>query len=308
MRRRCAADLDTPEAVVALADEMKARESKLHILINNAGRTWGAPLETFPDKAWPGVMAVNVQGPFTLVRELLPLLTAGAAAGGSGARHQYRLARGPARRAVVGVFVCGKQGGDSPSVARACQGSRGAAHHRQLGHTGLFSDSNDGPHPRPGCGIEQASRARAVGAAGGTGRHRRRLRIPRFARRALLDRRGDRRRRRDGGCAEARARGVAIVSRGSSTTRNALCGHAAAASLALASRPSGTMSCEQLDDPDVVDLVDLRADLRTHSVSTASTAVGDDAQPGGGASGRFRDRTLMNPPLAAAETNGTKND
>lgn len=73
------ADLNTPEAVMALANEMKARESKLHILINNAGRTWGAPLESFPDKAWPGVMAVNVQGPFTLVRELLPLLTAGAA-------------------------------------------------------------------------------------------------------------------------------------------------------------------------------------------------------------------------------------
>jgi NAD(P)-dependent dehydrogenase (short-subunit alcohol dehydrogenase family) len=73
------ADLNTPEAVAALANEMKAHESKLHILINNAGRTWGAPLESFPDKAWPGVMAVNVQGPFTLVRELLPLLSAGAA-------------------------------------------------------------------------------------------------------------------------------------------------------------------------------------------------------------------------------------
>jgi NAD(P)-dependent dehydrogenase (short-subunit alcohol dehydrogenase family) len=74
-----AADLTTPEAMVALANEMKAREPQLNILINNAGRTWGAPLETFPDKAWPGVMAVNVQAPFTLVRELLPLLTAAAA-------------------------------------------------------------------------------------------------------------------------------------------------------------------------------------------------------------------------------------
>jgi NAD(P)-dependent dehydrogenase (short-subunit alcohol dehydrogenase family) len=74
-----AADLNTPEAVVALADEIKQREPQLHILINNAGRTWGAPLESFPDKAWPSVMAVNVQGPFTLVRELLPLLKASAA-------------------------------------------------------------------------------------------------------------------------------------------------------------------------------------------------------------------------------------
>jgi NAD(P)-dependent dehydrogenase (short-subunit alcohol dehydrogenase family) len=72
------ADLNTPEAVAALAGDLKGREPRLHILINNAGRTWGAPLESFPDKAWPGVMAVNVQGPFTLVRELLPLLATGA--------------------------------------------------------------------------------------------------------------------------------------------------------------------------------------------------------------------------------------
>jgi NAD(P)-dependent dehydrogenase (short-subunit alcohol dehydrogenase family) len=72
------ADLATPEAAAALARDLKSRESKLHILVNNAGRTWGAPLESFPDKAWPGVMAVNVQGPFTLVRELLTLLAAGA--------------------------------------------------------------------------------------------------------------------------------------------------------------------------------------------------------------------------------------
>jgi NAD(P)-dependent dehydrogenase (short-subunit alcohol dehydrogenase family) len=73
-----AADLSTPEAATTLAAELKAREPRLHVLVNNAGRTWGAPLESFPDKAWAGVMAVNVQGPFTLVRELLPLLAAGA--------------------------------------------------------------------------------------------------------------------------------------------------------------------------------------------------------------------------------------
>jgi NAD(P)-dependent dehydrogenase (short-subunit alcohol dehydrogenase family) len=75
-----AADLNTPEAIVALANEVKSREPRLNVLINNAGRTWGAPLESFPDKAWAPVMAVNVQGPFTLVRELLPLLGAAATA------------------------------------------------------------------------------------------------------------------------------------------------------------------------------------------------------------------------------------
>lgn len=69
-----AASIDSPVGVKALADEFKRREDTLHVLINNAGRTWGAPLAEFPDKAWESVMAVNVQGPFTLIRELLPAL------------------------------------------------------------------------------------------------------------------------------------------------------------------------------------------------------------------------------------------
>lgn len=68
------ADLDTPEAIVDLANRFKEKESQIDILINNAGRTWGAPLDSFPDKAWAPIMAVNVQGPFTLIRELLPQL------------------------------------------------------------------------------------------------------------------------------------------------------------------------------------------------------------------------------------------
>jgi NAD(P)-dependent dehydrogenase (short-subunit alcohol dehydrogenase family) len=71
-----AANLATPEAGIAAANAVKARETRLDILVNNAGRTWGAPLESFPDRAWAEVMSVNVQGPFTLVRELLPLLKA----------------------------------------------------------------------------------------------------------------------------------------------------------------------------------------------------------------------------------------
>lgn len=69
-------DLDTPGAIKALAEHFNACESQLDVLINNAGRTWGAPLESFPDSAWEPVMAVNVQGPFTLIRDLLPLLQA----------------------------------------------------------------------------------------------------------------------------------------------------------------------------------------------------------------------------------------
>jgi NAD(P)-dependent dehydrogenase (short-subunit alcohol dehydrogenase family) len=73
------ADLSTPEAAVDLAKRYReAVGETLHVLVNNAGKTWGGTIDTFPDKAWPGVMMVNVQTPFTLVRELLPELTAGA--------------------------------------------------------------------------------------------------------------------------------------------------------------------------------------------------------------------------------------
>lgn len=74
------ADLTVPEAAVELARQLKGRETALNILVNNAGKTWGAPLRSFPDKAWAGLMAVNVQAPFTLVRELLPLLEAAGTA------------------------------------------------------------------------------------------------------------------------------------------------------------------------------------------------------------------------------------
>ncbi|HVW70520.1 MAG TPA: SDR family oxidoreductase [Steroidobacteraceae bacterium] len=76
-----AADLGQPEAAVSLAQRLRERESRLDILVNNAGRTWGAPLATFPDQAWGAVMAVNVQAPFTLVRELLDLLRAAGSPG-----------------------------------------------------------------------------------------------------------------------------------------------------------------------------------------------------------------------------------
>lgn len=70
------ADLSTPAGAVALADAVKARVEALNILVNNAGRTWGAPLDTYPDEAWDAVMPINVQVPFTLIRDLLPVLEA----------------------------------------------------------------------------------------------------------------------------------------------------------------------------------------------------------------------------------------
>ncbi|MCP3730286.1 SDR family oxidoreductase [Sphingomonas sp. MG17] len=74
------ADLSTPEAAVDLAHRANETLGGCDILINNAGRTWGGPIESFPDKAWGSVLGVNVQIPFTLVRELLPALESAGSA------------------------------------------------------------------------------------------------------------------------------------------------------------------------------------------------------------------------------------
>jgi NAD(P)-dependent dehydrogenase (short-subunit alcohol dehydrogenase family) len=59
-----------------LAAEVGVGEPRLHILVNNAGATWGAPLETFPASAWDKVLDLNLKAPFFLTRAFLPLLEA----------------------------------------------------------------------------------------------------------------------------------------------------------------------------------------------------------------------------------------
>ena len=75
------ADLATEAGAQHLAAEIGKRESQLHILVNNAGANWGAPLAEYPDAAWDKVLATNVKGPFLLTRELLPLLEKAAQPG-----------------------------------------------------------------------------------------------------------------------------------------------------------------------------------------------------------------------------------
>lgn len=71
-----AGDIGSEAGITALAAAVRSRTDKLHILVNNSGRTWGVPLAEFPYGAWEQVMSVNVAGTFTLTRDLLPLLEA----------------------------------------------------------------------------------------------------------------------------------------------------------------------------------------------------------------------------------------
>jgi NAD(P)-dependent dehydrogenase (short-subunit alcohol dehydrogenase family) len=72
------ADCGTQAGCEALAGAVAERESVLHILVNNAGANWGAPLSEYPDSAWDKVLALNVKGVFHLTRSCLPMLRAAA--------------------------------------------------------------------------------------------------------------------------------------------------------------------------------------------------------------------------------------
>lgn len=70
------ADLSTEAECRRLADEVASRESVLHILVNNAGATWGVPLDEHDESSWDRVLDLNVKGVFHLTKFLLPLLQA----------------------------------------------------------------------------------------------------------------------------------------------------------------------------------------------------------------------------------------
>ncbi|KIK51398.1 hypothetical protein GYMLUDRAFT_50554 [Collybiopsis luxurians FD-317 M1] len=59
----------------ALIAEFKKRESKLHVLVNNSGITWGGPYEDFPEeKGWDNIFNVNVKSIFYMTAGLTELL------------------------------------------------------------------------------------------------------------------------------------------------------------------------------------------------------------------------------------------
>ncbi|KAG7401770.1 hypothetical protein PHYBOEH_011059 [Phytophthora boehmeriae] len=62
----------------ALAQEIAKRESKVDVLINNSGVSWGGSFDQHHEAAWNKVLTVNVTSPFHLTKFLLPLLDAAA--------------------------------------------------------------------------------------------------------------------------------------------------------------------------------------------------------------------------------------
>ena len=68
--RWIAADCAKEEDIRRLADETLQRMGDVHILVNNAGASWGAPAEDHPVPAWDKVMNLNVRGYFILSQHI----------------------------------------------------------------------------------------------------------------------------------------------------------------------------------------------------------------------------------------------
>lgn len=72
------ADLAHLAGVEALAAEIARRTDRVDVLVNNAGATWGAPIDEFPEVGWDKVMDLNVKSLHYLTTALLPLLRTAA--------------------------------------------------------------------------------------------------------------------------------------------------------------------------------------------------------------------------------------
>jgi NAD(P)-dependent dehydrogenase (short-subunit alcohol dehydrogenase family) len=72
------ADCSTEDGCQGLADDLTEREPAVHILVNNAGATWGAPLAEHDDSSWDRVLDLNVKAVFHLTKFLVPALQAAA--------------------------------------------------------------------------------------------------------------------------------------------------------------------------------------------------------------------------------------
>lgn len=72
------ADLSSEDGLARFVSAFVEREPELHILVNNAGAAWGAPLGEFPAAGFDKVLNINLKAPFMLTQALLAQLEAAA--------------------------------------------------------------------------------------------------------------------------------------------------------------------------------------------------------------------------------------
>lgn len=71
-------DVATVAGITDLVASLRDHTARLDVPVNNAGATWGADLEEYPDAAWDKVLALNLKSPFHLTVACLDLMRAAA--------------------------------------------------------------------------------------------------------------------------------------------------------------------------------------------------------------------------------------
>ena len=109
--RWIAADASQPADIQRVVAETMARLGRIDILINNAGATWGAPMETHSLEAWDKVMNLNVRSLFLFAQavgkaSMLPrkqgrIINIASIAGLAGSLEMQFIAYGTSKGAVV---------------------------------------------------------------------------------------------------------------------------------------------------------------------------------------------------------------
>lgn len=72
------ADLGSAEGCRDFARELASRESRVDVLVNNAGAIWTQSLSDYSEAGWSKVFDLNVKGTFFLVQSLLDMLKTSA--------------------------------------------------------------------------------------------------------------------------------------------------------------------------------------------------------------------------------------
>lgn len=73
------ADLESLEQVSALARELQAQYSSIHLLVNNASGFSPTPIETSTPQELDSMLNSNLRGPYFLIQGLLPVMRSGGA-------------------------------------------------------------------------------------------------------------------------------------------------------------------------------------------------------------------------------------